>query len=148
LKKKTIKNAIQKLDDKTKDIVKNNLDSWFSFLNTNTVGISILEGSYMLRTFHSMFPNRHPCPLLINGLCSIYDDRPLACRLHIVENNALECALDPYRDTSDASSDVKDKLKAELTKNGQRELLNLSYIVDEVIPTSVHKKTITKWMFG
>ena len=35
------------------------------------------------------------CPFLHNGLCGIYDRRPLACREHIVIGSAAACARQP-----------------------------------------------------
>jgi Fe-S-cluster containining protein len=33
-----------------------------------------------------------PCPLLFDGVCSIRDDRPLACREYLVASNPVHCA--------------------------------------------------------
>jgi Fe-S-cluster containining protein len=38
----------------------------------------------------------NPCTFLKNGLCSIYDHRPMACRIHFnMDRDALLCMLDP-----------------------------------------------------
>jgi Fe-S-cluster containining protein len=38
------------------------------------------------------FQLHRPCAFLVNGACSIYEDRPLACREYIVSSPALHCA--------------------------------------------------------
>jgi uncharacterized protein len=38
----------------------------------------------------------NPCPFLVNNLCSIYEHRPLACRVHVnLDVDELLCRLDP-----------------------------------------------------
>ena len=37
------------------------------------------------------------CPLLVNGLCSVYDRRPLACRVHIAMESKEGCEDDALR---------------------------------------------------
>ena len=34
------------------------------------------------------------CPFLVEGLCTIYDERPLACRLHLSTRPPAECRAD------------------------------------------------------
>jgi Fe-S-cluster containining protein len=38
-----------------------------------------------------------PCPLLADGLCRVYDDRPVGCRLHIAWNDEAACREDERR---------------------------------------------------
>lgn len=48
----------------------------------------------------SVFPYRAAkmwCPLLINGLCSVYDRRPEACRLHVAYKTSEGCENDELR---------------------------------------------------
>lgn len=40
-----------------------------------------------------------PCPLLADGVCSIRDDRPLACREYLVTSDPAHCA--PQGGTND-----------------------------------------------
>ena len=40
---------------------------------------------------------RVDCPLLIDGLCSVYEDRPLACRAQLVTSEPAECDRDHGR---------------------------------------------------
>jgi len=35
-----------------------------------------------------------PCPFLLNGLCMIYEQRPIACREHLVIGSVLNCKVD------------------------------------------------------
>lgn len=145
--KKTIKNAIKKLDTTTKNNIKINLESWFNLLNANTVGSTTLEGNDILQLFQNMSPNKHQCPLLINNLCSIYDDRPLACRLHVVEYNIQSCNADPYRWASNASFNVRRQMLVDLQNRGEElQLLYLPYIATEIIPINTPIKPIKKWI--
>ena len=45
----------------------------------------------------------HPCPLLVDGVCSVYPVRPIVCRTHFVSSHPLSCsaANDP-ESTEDA----------------------------------------------
>ena len=39
--------------------------------------------------------NGKPCPFLVNNQCSIYEDRPLICRLHnSLNDDRLDCKID------------------------------------------------------
>lgn len=41
-----------------------------------------------------------PCPFLKNDECSVYRDRPIACRTHhVIEESAAKCAVDEGRRT-------------------------------------------------
>jgi Fe-S-cluster containining protein len=40
---------------------------------------------------------RLACPLLKDGQCSVYEDRPLGCRAHIAQRTAELCAADSLR---------------------------------------------------
>jgi Fe-S-cluster containining protein len=42
-----------------------------------------------------------PCPFLVNNACSIYESRPLACRVHLnLAANAEPCQMDAPRETA------------------------------------------------
>ncbi len=87
---------MSKLDDETKQTIKENLESWFVFFNRNAPDNKVLDAQDLLQNFHFLHPlNKHGCPLLVNNLCSIYNSRPLACRIHVVESNPSECEKDP-----------------------------------------------------
>lgn len=142
--KQAIKDAISKLDDETKFIIKENLESWFSFFNLNSPDNKVLDAKDLLQNFHSLHPlNKHTCPLLINNLCSIYNNRPFACRIHVVESNPSQCEVEPYRASSKDSFNIRKNLSQEMTKKKHYMTL-LPYILSEVINIESNIKPIKK----
>jgi len=49
----------------------------------------------------SFFGSHKPCTFLVNNECSIYEHRPLACRIHLnMAANAEPCEMDTGRETA------------------------------------------------
>ncbi|WP_430827478.1 YkgJ family cysteine cluster protein [Chryseobacterium indologenes] len=142
--KQSIKNAVSKLDDETKQTIKENLESWFVFFNRNAPDNKVLDAQDLLQNFHFLHPlNKHGCPLLVNNLCSIYNSRPLACRIHVVESNPSECEKDPYRASSKDSFDIRTNLSQQMAQKKHYMTL-LPYILSEVINIESKIKPIKK----
>lgn len=49
---------------------------------------------------------QHFCPLLVNGTCSAYPVRPLACRMHFVTSDAIYCDAANDRQATSAAPQV------------------------------------------
>ncbi|WFB65505.1 YkgJ family cysteine cluster protein [Chryseobacterium sp. WX] len=142
----TIKDAINKLDDNNKAIIKKNLESWFTFFNENTPNEKVLDEHDTISNMINLgLSKKHPCPLLINNLCSIYNNRPLACRVHVVESNPELCEKDPYRASSKESHSIRNKIFSEIKqKKGKYYMTFLPYIATEIIKIESQIKPIKK----
>lgn len=71
---------------------------------------------------------RLPCPLLKDGLCMVYDNRPLACRSHFAVGPRERCDVDAKRLTQqfiNPSSLVAQALAGIMTISGRTEMNHL-----------------------
>lgn len=143
--KQSIKNAINKLDDSAKATIKENLESWFSFFNENTPNSKTLDEHDTISNLMDLgLSKKHKCPLLINNLCSIYNSRPLACRIHVVESNPNLCEKDPYRAASKESHSIRMEIFKEMKEKRKYYITFLPYIASEVIKVGSSIKPIKK----
>ncbi|MHA7944609.1 YkgJ family cysteine cluster protein [Formosa sp. 3Alg 14/1] len=92
---------IKKTSDKQKKIIKENLKTWLDFFDENTPDNRILDGNDIFKDFGEKVAGKGlKCPLLINNLCSIYEMRPITCRIHYVEHSPELCDKDKLRDSA------------------------------------------------
>lgn len=139
--------AVNNLPDCKKSKVKNNLNKWFDFFNDNTPNNKVLDENDTIRNLFRI-SKKEKCPLLIDNMCSIYENRPLACRVHSVEDFPNLCKLNAYRESSNKSRYLRAKLVEYIIHNfGRRELLFLPFIVSEVITTDRMIKPLKKIFF-
>ena len=91
------------------------------------------------------FEKSRVCPLLENGVCSVYPARPSACRLHLVTNHPSLCS----RDTNDSSGinvpkqvdSARKKIEVHAAKAlPDRRWGELSIVLDQVF---AEKQTVT-----
>lgn len=143
--KQAIKSAVNKLSDEVKSIVKLNLESWFNFFNQNTPENKILdEKDTIVKLMELDLSNKHKCPLLVDNLCSIYSNRPLACRVHVVESKPELCEKDPYKASSRDNHNIRSEIFADIKTKKKYSLIFLPYIITEVIQISTKLKPIKK----
>lgn len=143
--KQTIKNAINILDAETKIQVKNNLESWTIYFNKNTPDDKLLDDHETVEfLFEISIFEKHQCPLLIDNCCAIYNNRPLACRLHLVKSDSNLCEEDAYRASSDECNEIRKDVMKEIKTKGKHQLTYLPYIIAEVIPTQLQIKPIKR----
>ncbi|SFN06166.1 Putative zinc-or iron-chelating domain-containing protein [Chryseobacterium oleae] len=143
--KQAIKNAVNKLSDEMKAIIKLNLESWFNFFNQNTPENKVLdEKDTIVRLMELDLSNKHQCPLLVDNLCAIYSNRPLACRVHVVESKPELCDKDPYRASSRDSHNIRSEIFADIKMKKKYSLIFLPYIITEVIQIHSKLKPIKK----
>jgi len=79
--------------------IASNINKWFKFFNDNTREASKdnpLNFVEYAEIEKKMREAKIPCPFLIDHKCSIYEARPVTCRLHHVSENASQCADNPH----------------------------------------------------
>lgn len=106
----------KRLDFRTKAVLRKNLEEWFARFNgatreaSKTSPLTPIEMNLMEHLFREQ---RVPCPMLMECTCTIYEVRPLACRVHIEPDDLANCRNDPHKiTTSEARSIYKKSLKA------------------------------------
>lgn len=105
---KIIRAVHSSLDRKEKKEVSKSLVKWFKIFNDNTPPASRAEPltfDDIHHVQHVFRTKRIPCPFLINSQCSIYEARPLVCRVHY-SKNAEQCRLDPHKPTPNDAQEV------------------------------------------
>jgi Fe-S-cluster containining protein len=90
-----------KVDENTKEIIKENLNNWLDFFDENTPNNKVLNGQDVFVDFKNKIGKRGlKCPLLIDNLCSIYEMRPITCRIHYAEHSPEKCDENKTRDSA------------------------------------------------
>jgi Fe-S-cluster containining protein len=74
--------------DERISILRSCVDAASKLLKQNTTQLSNLEDSHLSEWYMGL---EIQCPFLSNGLCRIYEQRPLACREHIVTSPSAWC---------------------------------------------------------
>ncbi|MBS1794050.1 MAG: YkgJ family cysteine cluster protein [Acidobacteria bacterium] len=99
------------------------------------------------------FAENVPCPFLEDGACSIYADRPLACREYLVTSPAANCSA-PSRETVRL---IELRIRSAATLRSLGDSRNLNAVVNflplvlalkwtEVHPDDFPEKTGEQWM--
>lgn len=79
--------------------VASGIKKWFSFFNENTRDASRfnpLTFNEFYAIEHKIREARIPCPFLIDHKCSIYQARPITCRIHHVNVSPEVCKTNPH----------------------------------------------------
>lgn len=126
-----ILDALDALDDNTINIIEGNLHSWFDFFDKNTSNIRALDYRIINDFMKLPFMPQLKCPLLINNECSIYESRPIACRIHYVRYNPQFCAEQPYRDSEPEACQMRNDVGKYLDKvsKGKEYIIPLTYVL-------------------
>lgn len=140
-----IQEAIIKLDKDKKNKIKDNLDNWLDFFNSNTPDNKILDEFDTIKNFMNISKTKTAnCPLLIDNICSIYEHRPITCRIHSVKDSPEKCENDPHRSSSLESNNLRAYTIKFIRSFKKSELLFLPFIVAEVIKTRKKIKPLKK----
>ena len=135
---------LNKIDEDTRNKIRENIIEYFQFFDENTPNDKVLDAYDLINKFQDIaLTKKAKCPLLIDNKCSIYESRPLACRIHIVEENPSLCEKDPYRDSSKPAIFVRQnilELMHRSTKNAY--IVPLPYIVAETLMPEKELKQI------
>jgi Fe-S-cluster containining protein len=144
IEKVTLGEYIQKeLSSETKQAIKEKTIEWLDFFDRNTPSKEPLtsKAAYVdFRTTAKSIP--FPCPLLFNGECSVYKARPLACRVHYVNDDKKLCEEDKMRDGEATAyrMELVEELKTETTV----EVISLPYALVEILNIDRRMKKIEK----
>jgi len=125
--------VINKTDETQKKIIKKNLAKWLDFFDSNTANNRILDKMDIFKEFRDLsILKKEKCPFLIENKCSIYEKRPIACRLHIVEHSPELCKIEPYRDSSQQIQNVRMNLIIKLKTMMSVKVEPLPYVVADI----------------
>jgi len=98
-----------KLKRPLKRKISSNIKNWFNFFNQNTREadksnpLSFVEYAAIERKFRE---SKIPCPFLVDRKCSIYEARPMVCRIHHVKDNPSQCKTDPHTQAPEYTSGI------------------------------------------
>lgn len=138
-----------KLDTKIKESVKLGLIKWFDFFDENTPNVKLLSAKDIFDNFGRIAAKANlKCPFLINNLCSIYEMRPSACRIHFVVDNPELCSINSLRETAMKGIQFRIQFMDKLKKTVGVILEPLTYVVkDEILPNRVLKNMQKGYLF-
>ena len=117
---------------------------WLDFFNKNTSNIEPLSPHEAFVNFRSKAERiPFPCPLLIDGKCSVYKARPLGCRTHSVNDDKKNCEIDKLRNSSEDSMQLR-SYAIQILKNGgvSLEVVPLTYALVEILGVNRQLKKI------
>jgi Fe-S-cluster containining protein len=126
------------LSSETQQAIKEKTKKWLDFFDTNTPATTPLTPNEAYIDFRVKAENIPiPCPLLFNGECSVYKARPLACRVHYVNDDKKLCEEDKLRngDATEYRMEVVEDIKAETPV----EVIPLAYALVEIL--NIDRKT-------
>lgn len=140
-----IKNYLKNsLDTRTKNIIKHNIINWLDHFNKNTSHDRILTGTDLYIHYNrKMADDKIPCPLLIDDKCSIYEIRPIVCRIHYVESSPEKCEIDPLRNSEPVAKKLKRDLMYEIAQTDKSGIFPLPYAIATVFLPKRGLKEIT-----
>ena len=123
-----------KINIEEKEKIKNDLNIWLNFFDENTPDNKILNGFDIFLDFRKKCAKQVlKCPFLINNLCSIYEVRPLACRVHYVLHNPELCDKDKERETAEKGSVLRQHVINRIKIYEQVSLIPLTYAVASIL---------------
>ncbi|MBK8368183.1 MAG: YkgJ family cysteine cluster protein [Bacteroidetes bacterium] len=133
------------LSDQTKEIIKENLNVWLDYFDSNTPDNKTLDGNDVFKDFGSKAAKDGlKCPFLIDNLCSIYEMRPMTCRVHIVESEPEFCNKNKLRDSTPNSFHTRLKIVNFLRSKSELRIEPLPYTVKHLFLPDRQLKPIEK----
>src|SRR3989344_2442301 len=141
-----IRNYVQeKLPDEKKDIVKEQLSSWLDYFDENTPNDKPLDGYELFGTFREKSTSaKLKCPFLIDSVCSIYEARPFACRIHIVADKPEQCDSDRFREPKNEALYLRQITVNSLKNKVKLSVEPLPYVVSDLLLPNRKLKKIEK----
>jgi Fe-S-cluster containining protein len=122
------------LSAETKSIIKENTLKWLDFFDANTSNNEPLTSEEAFVEFRRRAEHiPHPCPLLINGECSVYKVRPLNCRTHIVNDDKKICENNKLRNGLDDAFELRQLIVENLKVKMPLEVIPLPYALVEIL---------------
>jgi Fe-S-cluster containining protein len=115
-----LKNAIKRLKPNTKKIIEEKYQIQINHFLNNIPQKDPIDYEEIMRSSYTQQygEDQIECPLLINGKCAIYNDRPFVCQLHFVQENPELCLQEPNRNACDKASELQIKFVQFLMSTG------------------------------
>lgn len=137
----------RRLSPHQKENSKARTEYWLNIFNQVTRDATIdnpITEAEFFQAEKQMTGLRVPCPLLEDGMCSVYEDRPLVCRTYAVENNPHECAKNPFRVRSNLSMELYRSHLSDYFKLEQQLIMlrPLAYAISDVLSVTIPIKPI------
>jgi Fe-S-cluster containining protein len=137
----------QHLGNETKEVIKANTIKWLDFFDNNTPVTEPLTINEAYVDFRAKAKNIPvPCPLLINGECSVYKVRPLPCRVHYVNDDSKLCEADKLRNGAPESIGYRTQVVEDLKTLMDVEVQLMPYALVEILKIDRKVKKIEKAM--
>jgi Fe-S-cluster containining protein len=86
-----VKNMLESLSPEQRDSMRSKTEEWLATFNAHNIGEAARPSAFTYRTLNMW------CPFLVDGKCSAYAERPLACRLHFAQESNRGCEDDSLR---------------------------------------------------
>lgn len=142
--REAIKNYLQnELDDALKTEIRDNLNKWFDYFDTNTPDKDLLVRKEFRAFSQHILKHRLTCPFLINDICSIYEMRPTVCRTHYVEATPKLCAVF-HRNAEPKGKAVKQELINSMKESVGLSIESLTHLAAEALELDRKIKRIEK----
>ena len=134
----------RKFDRKKKRELARNLKRWFKIFNKHTRDASRsdpLSFDEIRNIQHVFRENKVACPFLIGSSCSIYDVRPMVCRVHYQADTSENCQRDPHLttpiDAQNVFHEASNKFDPEIFPRATKPL---AYLVAEEFGDDIQSK--------
>jgi len=101
--------VLNSFDRKKKKALATNLKQWFKVFNKNTRDAdrsSPLDFGEIRQVQHLFREEKVACPFLMSSVCSIYNARPMVCRVHYESESAENCRKNPHLATPKNAQEI------------------------------------------
>jgi len=133
------------LSVEVKNSIKEKVIEWLDYFDENTSNVEPLSSKEAYVDFRYKAENiPFPCPLLFYGECIVYKVRPLACRVHFVNDNKELCKKDKLRNGAPQSLAYRTQIVEELKTEIEVEIIPLVYALVEILNIDRKTKKIEK----
>lgn len=125
--------------------LKNKLTEWFNYFDKSIGKVDVLSYDDVFVKFHEKQAlDRIPCPFLENHICSIYEVRPICCRMHIV-GIVEKCKADLLCDATKEAELLRKEFLSKIVNEISTKLNLLNFAVAGLFDLS-HRKCKIKNM--
>lgn len=132
-----------RMTEQNKVQVKKNLAEWLIFFEAETPCSDVLTHDDVFVTFKErQVEESFPCPFLIHSECSIYEVRPISCRVHIELDFPELCIANRLRNTTFEAERIWSAFIAALNRHFPLYILPLPYLAANVLLPHTELKTI------
>lgn len=116
--------------EKQKHKVSHQLKLWFDYFDLRMSKKKKLTLDDVFVDFQCMVAaDKIPCLFLENHKCTIYDVRPISCRMHVESRNPEKCRLNPLRESMPKSETMRRHLLGEIVDKLPTSLTLLNFAV-------------------